>query len=197
MKIVFFRQLLLDTTTKEWSASQQIVYSYLLSQSIMRIDCVFETNGENIDYKKITKDYCNDGVIDLCDYHVNKVADMLNTTRQNVRLSIQFLRSAGYIQDELIRCPEEIIRRGFFELKTNTALTNQLLIFYSWLHDKAYSVIDGRSFNGVIDTLSYNIAKMFGTKDTNIRSMLSRLAKKDFVKRIATDDRRYGKLIIK
>jgi predicted transcriptional regulator of viral defense system len=41
------------------------------------------------------------------------------------------------------------------------------------------------------------MAETLGTNDTNIRVMLSRLSEKGFVKRIATDDRRYGKIIIK
>ena len=198
MKIVFFRQLLLDETARHWTAAQQMIYSHLLSQSILKIAGVFHNDGESIDYSEVIEDFrYEDGTIDLCNFTVRKLVGDLGLSKQNIYDSINFLLSTGYIEDEYIYCPKEIIYHGYFELKIDTGLTKQLLIFYSWLYDKAYTTIKGHSFNGVIDTFSYKMAEILGTNDTNIRVMLSRLSDKGFVKRINTEDRRYGKLIIK
>ena len=189
MKIVFFRQLLLDETTRHWSAAQQIVYSYLLSQSILRLDSVFHADGTNIDFVEVIEEYRDeDGEIDLCDYKIDKMVVLLHLSKRNIYDSLNFLRSTKYIHDDFIYCPKEIICHGYFELKIETGLTKQLLIFYSWLYER------GQPYNGVIDTFSYKMAETLGTNDTNIRVMLSRLSEKGFVKRIAADDRRYGKI---
>lgn len=192
MKIVFFRQLLLDETTRQWSAAQQIVYSYFLSQSILRLDSVFHADGTNIDFVEVIEEYRDeDGEIDLCDYKIDKMVELLHLSKRNIYDSINFLRSTNYIHDEFIYCPKEIIYHGYFELKIETGLTKQLLIFYSWLCER------GQPYNGIIDTFSYKMAETLGTNDVNIRVMLSRLSDKGFVKRISTEDRRYGKIIIK
>lgn len=189
MKIVFFRHLLLDDTTRHWSAAQQIVYSHLLSQSILRLDSVFHAAGTNIDYVKVIEEYCDEyGEIDLCDFKVSKLVGELNLSKQNIYDSINFLRSTKYIHDDFIYCPKEIIYHGYFELRTDTILTKQQLVFYSWLCDKS------KPYNGTIDTYSYKIADKFGTNDVNIRVMLSRLSNKGFLKRIVSEDRKYGKI---
>lgn len=189
MKIVFFRQLLLDDATRHWTAAQQIVYSHLLSQSILRLDSVFHADGTNIDYVEVINDYCDeDGEIDLVDYNVQKLATLLNLSRQKVYDSIEFLRYQRYIHDDFIYCPKEIINHGYFELKMDSGLSKQLLIFYSWLYER------GQPYNGAIDTYSYRLAELFGTNENNIRAMIFRLAEKGYVKRIMTDDKRYGKL---
>lgn len=204
MKIVFFRKLLLDDVTRYWTPSQQMVYSFLLSQSILRLDSVFHASGTNIDFKEVAEEYRDeDGEIDLCNFTVAKIVKSLNLSKQNVYDSLRFLNVQRYIRLEwgeiisgFIYFPKHIIQDGYFELKIETGLTKQLLIFYSWLHDKAYSYIKGKSYNGMIDTYSKTMADKFGTQDTNIRAMLSRLSDKGFVRRIKTKDRRYGKLLI-
>lgn len=198
MKIVFFRQLLLDDATNELTASQQIVYSFLLSQSILKLDGIFHEGEASIDYVTVIEEFCDDSSnIELCDYNVTKMSLLLNLSKRSIYDSIEYLRLIGYITDCGIYCTKDIIYHGYFELKIDTGLTKQLLIFYSWLYEKAYSIIDNRCYYGVIDTFSYKIAEMYGTNEVNIRVMLSRLSDKGFVKRIMTDDRRYGKLIIK
>ena len=192
MKIVFFRQLLLDETARHWTAAQQMIYSHLLSQSILKLVGVFHNDGESIDYSEVIEDFrYEDGTIDLCNFTVRKLVDDLGLSKQNIYDSINFLLSTGYIENEYIYCPKEIICHGYFELKIDTGLTKQLLIFYSWLYER------GKHYGGVVDTFSYKMAEILGTNDTNIRVMLSRLSDKGLVKRINTEDRRYGKLIIK
>ena len=192
MKIVFFRQLLLDDVTRKWTASQQLVYSHLLSQSILRLDCVFHRDGTSIDYTKVIDDYCDErDEIDLWDFNVQTMSALLNLSRQNVYNCIDFLRCKQYVNDNCIYCPKDIVYHGYFELMTHTGLTKHLLIFYSWLIER------GQNYGGAIDTFSYKLAELFGTNESNIRTMLSRLSEKGYVKRITTEDKRYGKLLIK
>lgn len=197
MKIVFFRNLLFDSVTREWTAAQQIVYSHLLSQSILRLDGIFREGGISIDYAEVILDYSDEtGKIKLAEYSVQKLSSVLNLSRQKIYDCIDFLSDIGYIynntrQDDCaIYCPRDIIYHGFFELKVGSGLSKKLLIFYSWLYERA------QHYNGTIDTFSYKLAELFGEKENNIRTMLCRLAEKGYVKRIETEDRRYGKLKI-
>ena len=190
MKIVFFRQLLVDEVTRKWTSAQQMVYSHLLSQSILRLDCVFEIDGMTINQEAIEVSIDDDGQIDMADYKVDSISELLNLSKQTVYDSILFLRRLNYITDIFITCRLDIVNHGYFELLTDTGLTKGLLVFYSWLHDKSVA------YGGIIDAFSYKLGETFGEKDTNIRMMLSRLAEKGYVKRIKSEDKRYGKLII-
>lgn len=191
MKIVFFRQLLLDDATKQWTASQQIVYSHLLSQSILRLDGVFSASNTSVDFASIITDYCDsDGFIELTKVNIQELALILNLSRQNIYDSIEALKSMQYIDGDTIYCPSDILYHGYFELLTESGLTKHLLIFYSWLKERA------KPYNNTIDTYSYRLAELFGTSNCNIRKAISRLENLGFAKRLKTQGNRYGKLLI-
>ena len=189
MKVVFFRSILLSSQTSSWTPDQQIVYSHLLAQSIIRSEQAFSTDGTTVCYESILDFNCDDeGMIELCTFNVTRTAKTLNMTRRNIHYCLGFLNKIGYIQNDSIYCPKEIIEHGYFELKVESGLSKQLLIFYSWLYERA------SMYGGAIDTWSYKLAEMYGTTDTNVRMMESRLAQKGYVRRIKTLDRIYGKL---
>lgn len=120
-----------------------------------------------------------------------RLSEILNLNRKTVISSMKKIEKLRLIEQK-----DYILSSGYFELKTETKLTKQLFIFYSWLYDKAYSNINGHSYNGTIDTFSCALAERFGTTKIHVRVMLSRLSDKGFVRRIKTKDRRYGKLLI-
>lgn len=116
-----------------------------------------------------------------------RLSEILNINRKTVISSIKKIEELRLIEQK-----DYILSSGFFELKTKTKLTKQLFIFYSWLYDKAYSNINGHSYNGTIDTFSCELAKKFGTTKINVRVMLSRLYSMGLAKRLDN-----GKLLIK
>lgn len=192
MKVVFFKRILSDDETSRWTSSQQIVYSHLLAQSILRQEGAFNENGNSIDYVKVITGICDQNQeIDIVKYSAGELSRILNLSRQNVYDSINFLKLKNYIRKEKIYCPQQIIESGYFELITKSKLSKLLLVFYSWLCER------GENYNNTVDTYSYRIAELFGTNECNIRMMIHRLATRGFVKRIADCDKRYGKLLIK
>lgn len=187
MKIVFYKQLLADHTTSMWTPSQQIVYSYLLSQSILDIKDLYDAEGKHVDLENLFNSFCNDGYIDLYKYNVNKMSALLNLSKQNIYDCLEFLSINEVIRNCLIFCPQKIVSLGYFELKVESKLSKQLLIFYSWLCER------GKQYNSTIDTYSYRLGELYHTSDTNIRVMLHRLSQKGYIERNSKN----GKLFIK
>lgn len=66
---------------------------------------------------------------------------------------------------------EEIVRRGYFELYHTDILKGELLIFYSYLADKA------RQYGGLIDTYKDRIANDLGKTKVSVTKLLNRLYK--------------------
>lgn len=190
MKVAFFRHLLEDRNTSQWTAAQQIVYSHLLSQSILRTIEAFSKDGTSIDYLELLDLRGVEQELDLCDYKVAKLSTQLNLSRQNVYDCLMFLQANGYVHNGEIYCPEGIISHGYFELRTDTGLSKQLLIFYSWLVER------GKDYNNIVDTYVYRMAQLFNTNNNNIKTLIHRLSEKGFVKRVRDGRKGYGKLLI-
>lgn len=126
------------------------------------------------------------------DLGCKNLSTKLGMSRATIYNSINHLKALSIINDALFVLDKTITQNGYFHLRMDLAkeISGKLLIFYSWLYERA------QHYNGTIDTFSYKIAELFGEKENNIRTMLCRLAEKGYVKRIETEDRRYGKLKI-
>lgn len=168
-----------------------MVYSYLLSQSILRTGGAFDKDGISIDYVELLYLRGDEKELDLCDFKVTKLATQLNLSRQNVYDCISFLQEKGYMYDDKIYCPDEIVSHGYFELKTETGLSKQMLIFYSWLVER------GKDYNNLVDTYIFRLAKLFNTNDNNIKALIHRLSEKGFVRRVRDGKKGWGKLLVK
>lgn len=198
MKVVYFRQILFDCVTKQWTAAQQIVYSHLLSQSVIQLGNVFENKkvkGEkvkHIDYVSVIEDFRDEyGRIELCKFSMKGLSKSLNFSRQTIYNCLELIRLSAYIDDDGIYFPKEMLNNGYFELQMKSGLTKELLIFYSWLVERS------RDYGGYVDAYSDRIAELYGVESMYVRQMIHRLSEKGWVKRIKDERKnRYGKLLI-
>lgn len=191
MKIVFYKQLPFDCRTKDWPPAQQIVFSYLLSKSIMDNGDAYYPDGSGVDYTKVTSELCDEqSMIEFSKPNIKQASQLLNLTRPTFYDTLNLLYGIGYLTEDRILCPEEIIMGGYYELMVQSGLTKQLLIFYSWLYDRA------QHYNGMIDTFTYRIADLLNEKQGNIRVMINRLTAKGFIKHIGKKTDMHRKLQI-
>lgn len=168
MKIVFYKTLL--KRAKNITPSERILYSFLVSKCISRIDCVFSTDGTEINLEclyEVLDD--NDNTIDLCDLNHTKIANEIKQDRKTVIDGLRHLEELGYIGDSWIYVNKELVEHGYFELHHAELLKGELLIFYSYLLDKS------KIYGYCIDTYKSKLAELFGKSKVAITKLLYRL----------------------
>ena len=185
MKIVFYRKLLdvNDCITQ----SEKILYSFLVSKSIERLDCIFFTDGTEIAFDNLCV-YLeeNKNMIDICDINHSKIARELHQTRKTVIESFKHLKELKLINDKFIFLTKELFSGGYFELKRLDILKGDLLIFYSFLKDKS------ARYGYCIDTFKAKIGEQMGKSKIAVTKLLNRLYDIGLAERLDN-----GKLLIK
>lgn len=155
---VFYKALL---SNESMTPNDKIVYSFLLYKSYYN-----------------DKDEDNDGWIELKKISYRKLAEQLSISPRCVISSLQKLKSLNLITEDEIRA-KDVMKDGYFELyKPRKELRNELLIFYSYLKNKAIY------FGGMIDTFKYKLAEDYGTTKIGITNLLNRLYKLGLAERL-------------
>ena len=158
--------------------NDKIVYSYLIFKSIPLIDSAFSKDGSELDVESINDALDVDGWIELKKISYRKLAEQLSISPRCVISSLQKLKSLNLITDDEIRA-KDVMKDGYFELyKPRKELRNELLIFYSYLKNKAIY------FGGMIDTFKYKLAEDYGTTKIGITNLLNRLYKLGLAERL-------------
>lgn len=175
MKKVFYKTLL--NRGKNITANERILYSFLVSKSIMDMKDVFDIDGKtvNSDALLVMFDYYNNH-IPLCKMSNRRISLELGVTRKSVIVGLRHLCMLGYIfndngEDLYIYANRELLEHGFFELLCDKGISGELLIFYSYLADKA------RQYGGLIDTYKDRIANDLGKTKVSVTKLLNRLYK--------------------
>ena len=195
MKIVFYRTLLKGATNL--TPSERILYSFLVAKSISRIEDIFEKDGTSINIDEL-EDCFNDyygNHFPLCEISQTKIANELHMTRKTIFDGLRHLRNKGFIGIDWIFVNRELVEHGYFELINAECLTGELLIFYSFLLDKA------RKYNNVIDTNKYKLADIFDKRKDKGKNKkqpiaITKLLHRLYVKKLA-ERLKNGKLLIK
>lgn len=190
MKIVYYRTLL--TREPDVTPSEKILYSFLVSKSIERLDDIFESDGKVLNSEELSfyiKD--NNNFINLAYFNNSKLAKILNMERKTIIVGMKKLRKKRYIHldeygDECIYVSEKLIKHGYFELHHLDVLCGETLIFYSYLKDKS------KKYDNCIDTYKSAIAKNTNWTIISISKMLRKLYKLNLAERQSD-----GKLLIK
>lgn len=166
--------------------SGKILYSFLVSKSITRLDCIFNIDGLEIDYDNLCM-YLeeNNNMIDLCELNHSKIAKELGQTRKTVIEGIKHLKELNIIGDDCIFLTKELISGGYFELTKMDILKGELLIFYSFLKDKS------AKYGYCIDTFKSKIGNQIGKSKIAVTKLLNRLYDIGLAKRLDN-----GKLLI-
>lgn len=95
------------------------------------------------------------------------------------------LRELEYIHDDNIFIDIDVIRGGYFELLRSDIISGQVLIFYSFLKDRA------SRYGGCIDTYKCQLANLFGVNIGSIKQYLNKLYRCGLAERLDN-----GKLLI-
>lgn len=191
-RYVFYRNLLSDPKLEMLTPNQKIVYSYAISQAIIKITDLFNKDGEGIDMSYFDFAECNNNVIAL-DFEVKnwgKLANDLGISRRSMTDIKTSLSTYGFVADNRVYFDRDILSSGYFRLICGCGLSKMLLILYSWLYEKS------KSFDFTVDTYEWHIAKQFNISLSNIENMMSRLSQKGYVTRLFNSDGSYGKLKI-
>ena len=183
MKIIYYRTLL--ARGQNITHTERIVYSFLVSKSIMQLDEVFQSDGAYIDIS-LVYDYLDDSNwVDMFYISMRNLSKELNITLQTAFNSVKRLKEEGYIRNDKIYVNCELLEKGYFELHKSNVLNGQVLIFYSYLKDKAKNEDDKVSIN------KNSLAELFGVKVYSINQYLQKIYSLGLAKRL--DD---GKLLI-
>jgi hypothetical protein len=185
MKIVFYRRLL--NMGNCMTPSEKILYSFLVSKSIARLDCIFYTDGTEIAFDNLCM-YLeeNNNMIDICDINHSKIAMVLHQTRKTVIEGLKHLKELNLIGDKWIFLKKELVCGGYFELTRLDILKGELLIFYSFLKDKS------ARYGYCIDTFKAKIGEQIGKSKIAVTKLLNRLYDTGLAERLNN-----GKLLIK
>lgn len=187
MKVNYYRKLL--RWSGEFTSSDLIVYDFLLTKSISICYEAFEKDGSGINLDALGE-YLNESgnKLDLYSISYRKLAEELNISLASTYNSINHLKQLKRLGDDWIYCNIETIKGGYFSIRTDLKheIGGKLLIFYSWLCDRAK--------DNIVDAYRSKIAKYFNDKESNIHNMIQRLYKLKFVERTEYYRGIYGKL---
>ena len=189
IKKVFYRGVLQEDPFKKLSCVQQLVYSFLLSQSLMQYKDLFGSEGCCINQEDIL-DYIQDSHVAFSDIKVRKFSKDLGISTNTFYKSLNVMKDIGIINGDELRVTSEIIRNGYFYVFDIEGLSTCNAIFFLWLRSMS------QKYNYTINITSKKLAEKFNTTKNNIRVMLHELSKKGLVERIKNSDGTYGKLQI-
>lgn len=192
-KIIFYKYLLGNSLYCDFTPTQQIVYSFLVSKSITNDKELFDSDGKTINTDNIYDFYhhCDDEcIIDLVEISSSYASKALDITPKTYFSALSFLKRHGFIQGRNILFSPELIKNGYFELNMCLNLPKQLLIFHSWLfnlsqNDK-YEIYASSKF----------LALKMGVSASTLRTMITSLSKRGLVVRNINQNGSYGKLAI-
>lgn len=189
IKKVFYRGVLQEDPFKKLSCMQQLVYSFLLSQSLMQYKDLFRGEGCSINQEDIS-DYIQESHVDFPEIKVRKFSKDLGISTNTFYKSLNAMKDIGIIHGNELRVTGEIIRNGYFDVFDIDGLSTCNAVFFLWLRSMS------QKYNYTINTSSKKLAEKFNTTKNNIKVMLHELSQKGLVERIKNSDGTYGSLII-
>lgn len=185
--MVFYRKLF---HSESLSLNEGIVYSTLLSKSLMTSEH-FNTDGTfSVDLvKTYIQNNVEDGTGEFIDYYPFSSDEILmeevELSRNTVSRIMDKLEDIGYVANNLIYCPPELLDGGFLRIPPNTKLKGQQRLFYATLLEMS------KTHRGSIDTWAYKLADIYGIKESNVYYIIHQLKKAHLI------ERQGNKLIIK
>lgn len=148
-------------------------------RDLLKIDNITETDKIVLSFIASSKD--------VSKLSYRKLSNELGLSLASIYNSMKRLKKFSFLNDEnKVIC--NISHSGYFAIRTDLKheIGGKLLIFYSWLCDRAK--------DNIVDAYRSNIAKYFNDKESNIHNMLQRLYKLKFVERAEYYSGIYGKL---
>lgn len=175
MKVIFYRHLIYSHD--ELSPTEKIVYSFLVSKSVLHLDDVFDKDGQHIDIDEPLY-FDDESYVDIFKINNCKLSNILGITRRTIITCYEHLAYYGYINDDKILISKQMIKEGYFELVNNDNLSGELWIFYSYLKDRAAYC------GGTIYGTKAKLADDYHSTLIAITKLMNRLYKLNLIKRI-------------
>lgn len=189
-RLIYYKRLF--AYRQRQSASERIVYSFLVYNAICERDDVWdkETGKYNQDVMQSIDDYIQIPIYFLNERHdvkVNALAKQLGLGKATISRIIEKFKTNGIILHGRYIRHDGIYKDGYFTLSTNKKLSGELLIFYSWLLDLTKEKETKAIYSSMI-----RLGELYNGKMEEIRDYLQRLKKLGLVER---DE--YKRLILK
>lgn len=164
-------------------ANDIIVYSYLVAKSYYHIPGAY-INGA-FDFGKIRehiRQHEGKCRFTFPKIPIRKISKELGITNHTVCYSLQRLKEYGLLSSDdtnyQILYADGIMDKGFFKLQKESGLKGELLLFYSYVKNKA------DKYSGQIDTFKWKLAEELKTTKIAITNLLNRLYKLRLAKRL-------------
>ena len=163
---------------KELTPNEGIVYSEILFHSLMETES-YTADGQ------FSRELAVEGIMDDGDgcitYQPLSEARLMKRTCMSyptVQKAVRSLKSKLIIAGNRIKCPPELIERGYIEIPPDTSLRGRMLIFYGLLLDRS------APYGGITDTWAYRYEEICGVKKDNYYWLISQLQQRGFVERL-------------
>lgn len=184
LRPVFYRAL--SAKREGFTASELIMYSLYISQVV-----VSDENGYNQDSQTVNMDYWKRRLgksqyMPIPSIRVCEFCKILGISKSSAINCRKRLEQKGIIGSDYIRFSYDILRKGYFELDTESGTKGELLIFYSFLKDKS------SRYGYCIDTFKCKLAEQSDKSTISVKKMLNKLYKIGLIERMVD-----GKLKIK
>lgn len=187
MRVIYYRKLL------KWDVpltpTDFIIYDFLLMKSVITSSELYYRDGTTICLDALDEHLSsNENKMDLYSISRQKIAEELGISVASVYNSMKHLKENKLLSDVWITCGTSILRGGYFELRMDLKheINGKLLVFYSWLCDRAN--------NFIVDAFRNKMSEYFNDSPQSIHNMLQRLYKLGFVEREEKSNGIYGKL---
>jgi Mn-dependent DtxR family transcriptional regulator len=180
-RLIYYKRLF--AYRRQQSASERIVYSFLVYNAICERDDVWdkETGKYNQDVVQSFDDYLQIPIYFLNERHevkVNALAKQLGLGKATISRIIEKFKTNGIILHGRYIRHDGIFKDGYFTLSTNEKLRGELLIFYSWLLDLTKEKETKAIYSSMI-----RLGELYNGKMEEIRDYLQRLKKLGLVER--------------
>jgi DNA-binding MarR family transcriptional regulator len=178
--MVYFKYLFQHM--EDLSPNEGLIYSELLLYSLTSNQAYKSGELLYIDQvKDVVANYKLLGWKESIDYYPLDIKELMRRTEMSfptVRKAMDNLIEKGYIEGSDIRCPLDLLQKGYLKIPKGTKAKGKQLIFYGFLLNRS------EKYKGIIDTWAYRFKELCGVDTDDAYFMIKQLKKKGLVERL-------------
>lgn len=173
--MIIYRNLISEKF-KDWTASEKIVYSYLLNKAIMT-EGGFQVT-ENGESHLLKDDICANSWLSIENISMAKVCSETGISRRNITYTYRNLESKNVLGEKGVFVIDSITDKGYIKILEGYKLRLEHLVFFSWYKNYV------REKSGRDCTSLEKLASFYGTDFKGISHLMSALSAKKLLKRV-------------
>lgn len=183
--MIIYRKLISEKF-KDWTASEKIVYSYLLNKAIMTGGYFYVSkNGTN---RLVLGEVCSDTWLDIKNVSMAKISKDMGISRRNITYTYRNLERRNVLGEERVFVIDGVADKGYINLLEGYNLRLEHLVFFSWYKDYM------KSKNNKDYTCLEKLASFYGTDFKGISHLMSALAEKKLLQRTREGNQYYTEI---